>query len=334
MRKEATIKDIAFELGKSPSTVSRALQNHPRISKKTRDLVHQKALELKYVPNPAAKLLRANKTQTIGLLLPWLKEEFFSLLLTAIEDVVSSQGYHIIVCQSRDNLEREKKLTQSLLSHRIDGLIAAVSAETNHYGHFKQLEEHGIPTIFLDRTPRNYACNKVVNNSTSGATEAIRFLVARGVRNIGMINAPGNLQVAEERLNGYLEAILELGLQTRPQYIKSTNLTMEETEKCMAELASLPNPPQGILAFNDYVAMQAMNACRNLGIIPNKDILFVSFGNLPITAFMENPPLASVEQFAYEMGEKAARLLLKNIGDQKIGEPYDEVVINTELIVH
>ncbi len=329
-----TIKQIAKELGISASTVSRALRDNPRISKATTKKVKELAEKWHYVPNPAAKLLKNNRTYTIGVLLPFLKEEFFSMAISGIEDTLMPKNYHVMVSQSRDSLEREKMMVNSFLASRIDGLIASVSAETNHYGHFKRLEEYGIPVIFFDRVPRNYESHKIKSNVTYGAIETMRFLADKGIKRIGLINGPGNLEVSEERLNGYLEATMKFGLKTSQKYIKSTNLTKEETEKCMAEIAALDELPQAILTFNDYVALHAMSACRKLGLTPNKDILFVSFANLPITSFLENPPVASVEQFATKMGEEAADLLLQCIENKNQMFDYKQIMVDTELRIH
>lgn len=330
----ATLKLIAEQLKISASTVSRALNDHPRISRETKEKVKELARKLHYVPNPAAMLLKRNKTYTIGVLLPFLKEEFFSLAISAIEDTLMPENYHVLISQSRDNLDREKKMIESFIASRIDGLIASVSAETNHYGHFKILEEYGIPVVFFDRVPRNIKCHKVRNSVTQGAKEALRFLVGRGVSKIGLINGPGNLEVSGERLNGYLEAAMELGIEVRQHYIKSGNLTREETEQCMLELLALKDRPEAVLTFNDYVALYAMSACRKAGVEPNKDILFVSFANLPITNFLENPPIASVEQFASKMGQEAAQLLLNCLREDHPITDYKELIIDTELHIH
>lgn len=332
-RTNVTIKTIAKELGISASTVSRALHDHPKIGQKTKDRVKGLAETLNYVRNPAAMLLKKNKTMNIGVLLPFLKEEFFSIIISAIEDVVIPKDYHVMISQSRDSFEREKKMLDAFISTRVDGLIASVSAETNHYGHFKLLEAYGIPVVFFDRVPRNFEAHKVRSSVMSGAVEAIQFLVNKGVKRIALINGPGNLEVSDERLNGYLESISRFGLETSPKYIKSTDFTREETEKEMKELLCLEVPPEAVLTFNDYVALHAMSSCRREGITPNKDIMFVSFANLPITSLLENPPIASVEQFAYEMGEKSAKLLLKCI-DSDADLPYEEIVLNTELRIH
>jgi DNA-binding LacI/PurR family transcriptional regulator len=334
-RHQATIKEIAQELGISISTVSRALQNNTRIGLRTRERVWETAKLMHYVPNPAALLLKKNKTSTIGVVLPYLQEEFFSVAITGIEDIALEKGYNVVVSQSRDKFEREANALKSFLNSRVDGVIASVAAETNNYSHYKELESYGTPLVFFDRVPRNLEANKVRCSVTEGAFEAVEFLVNRGIKKIALLNGPSNLEVCDERLNGYLLAIKKFKLDTSPSYIKSTDLSKEDTIEKMLELLSLKEKPEAILTFNDYVALYAMQVCKQKNIVPNKDISFVSFANLPIMYYMENPPLASVEQFAYNMGLKSAELLI-NIIENPSEEmpPYQEIILGTKLMVH
>ena len=334
-KSQVTIKQIAQELGVSISTVSRALQNHPRIGLRTKEQVFAVAKKLNYVPNPAAILLKKNRTSTIGVVLPQLAEEFFSQAITGIEDVISEKGYNVVISQSRDSLERENRAIKSFISSRVDGVIASISAETTQYYQFRELENYGVPIVFFDRVPKDVRVNKVRGNIVEAAFESIAFLEARGVRRIAILNGPASLEICDERLMGYWNALKQLGLPVVQQYIKSTDLSREDTCKKMDELLGMKEPPEAVLCFNDYVALYAMQQCKHRGIVPNKDISFVSFANLPITAYLDNPPLASVEQFAYQMGEKAAQLLLQIIDapDDAPLEPQD-IVIDTKLIVH
>ncbi|PAC31020.1 LacI family DNA-binding transcriptional regulator [Flectobacillus sp. BAB-3569] len=172
---QVTIKHIAQALNISISTVSRALQNHPRIGLRTKEKVFEMAQRLNYVPNPAAILLKKNKTYTIGVVLPHLQEEFFSQAITAIEDVISAENYNVVVSQSRDKLERENRAIKSFISSRVDGVIASISAETTQYYQFRELEKYGIPIVFFDRAPKDVAVNKVRGNIADAAFEVIDF---------------------------------------------------------------------------------------------------------------------------------------------------------------
>jgi len=331
---QVTIKHIAQALNISISTVSRALQNHPRIGLRTKEKVFEMAQKLNYVPNPAAILLKKNKTYTIGVVLPHLQEEFFSQAITAIEDVISAENYNVVVSQSRDKLERENRAIKSFISSRVDGVIASISAETTQYYQFRELENYGIPIVFFDRAPKDVAVNKVRGNIADAAFEVIDFLAKKGIKKVAILNGPASLEISDERLMGYWGAMKKFNLPIIQNYIKSTDLSKEDTTKKMIELLNGDELPEAVFCFNDYVALYAMQACKQKGLVPNKDIMFVSFANLPITTYLDNPPLASVEQFAYQMGEKAAQLLLKIIHAEKETLDPEDIVVNTKLIIH
>ncbi len=330
----STIKEIAQALNVSVSTVSRALHNHPRIGLRTRQRVQDMARQMHYIPNSAAQLLRKHRTLTIGVLLPFLKEEFFSLAITGIEDVITPKDYNVIVSQSRNCFDREVKAIQSFLRSRVDGVIASISAETTDYAHFQKLQDYGIPLVFFDRVPRDFPAHRVRSEVVAGALAAMHYLLQRGFTEIALLNGPTNLEVSQERLTGYQTAIAEYKLVVQPDFIKSVDLSQADTWAKMAELCRLPNRPQAVVAFNDYTALHAMQWCKQNGIVPNQDIVFVSFANLPVTDFIDNPPVASVEQFAYQMGEKAAELLMALLEKEVVLEVEPrEIMIETRLVV-
>ncbi len=332
---KATIKELAAALDVSISTVSRALQGDPRIGLRTRMRVQEMAQKMHYTPNPAAVLLRKKQTLTIGVLVPWFREEFFSLAITGMEDVLIPQHFHPIISQSRDQLAREKMAIQSFITSRVDGVIASLAAETASYEHLEALRDAGIPIVFFDRVPRRFPAHQVRGNVMAGVQEAVAFLVGRGVSRLALLNGPLTLDVARERLEGFQAAARQFGLDVPPGYIKYSNLSAEQTRARMLEILRAPLRPEAVLAFNDYVALDAMQVCKQQGIVPNKDIFFVSFANLPVTAYLDNPPLASVEQFAVEMGEEAARLMLSVVADEAPDTGnYLEVVLDTKLVVH
>ena len=333
---QATIKEIAQALAVSISTVSRALQNDPRIGIRTRMRVKDLAEKLHYVPNLAAKLLRKHRTYTIGVVLPQLQEEFFSMAITGIEDALADTGYSVIIAQSRDKFLREEKVLRSFLSTRVDGVIASISAETVDYHHFSELNEFGIPIIFFDRVPKNFPAHKVRSNVEEGVGLVMDYLTGKGFTQIALLNGPSSLEISQERLSGYVDALKKSGTPIDECLIKFTDFTKEDVAVKMEELCfGNGGHPQAILAFNDYVALHAMKWCQQHGLKPNVDILFVSFANLPITNYLENPPAASIEQFAYKMGLNAAQILLEvlqHTGPEKM--EYREVVLPTRLVVH
>lgn len=333
-KKNVTIKTIARELGVSISTVSRALKNNPRIGINTRRRVIKTAERLNYIPNPIALNLQRSRTNTLGLVVPTLEEEFFSHIVSGVERVASENGFHIIINQSKDCMVTEKEILQSYISAKVDGILISIAADTHDYSHFVKVQNLGIPLVFYDRVPRNFPANKVMSEVVNGAKDAITFLHHQNKRKIALLNGPSNLQVSDDRLNGYLEAIKSLGLDTSPQYIKTTNLSRQDTTLKMEELINMKeNRPDAVICFNDYVALHAIRACMEHSVVPNRDISFVSFANIGISEFIENKPLASVEQYPDRLGTESARLLLEDIETEE-NTKFREIFVETRLVIH
>ncbi|RAJ92573.1 LacI family transcriptional regulator [Larkinella arboricola] len=327
-----TMKEIARQLGVTVSTVSRALQNHPSIGLRTRERVHELAKRLDYVPNPTAINLKRRRTHNIGVVLPFLTEQFFSTAISAIEDVAISKGYSVVVMQSRNDYERERLVVGNLVKHGVDGIIVSLASETQNNSHFLEVNKHGIPIVFFDRVARNLPNSCVYVDVTAGAIEAVEFLLSLGLSRIALLNGPGTLQATDERLKGYVTVMNRHGIPINRAYVRSVNLSKEDTAKKMGELLDLPEPPQAVLAFNDYVALDAMQVCRQRGLAINQDIYFGSFSNLPFCSYLEHPPIASIEQFPHEMGTKAIQLLIAGIENPE-HFTREEVVIPHKLIV-
>lgn len=335
-----TIKEIAKQLNVSVSTVSRALHDHPGIGIRTRLRVQQLARELDYEPNQTAIFFKQRKTFTIGVVIPNLKEEFFSEAVNGIEDVATRHKYSVLISQSKDDVERERRIVTTMKNNRVDGIIASLSANTTSYEHFAVLKKYGIPLVFFDRVPTIPGFNKVYSNMNSGTREAIEFLIEKGHRRIGVLNGPEKMQSSRERTETYKQVLIKKRLKIDLGLVANTDLSRDGTDKAMQHLLTQRPRPTAILVINDYIALDAMQYARGQKLKINKDICFVSYANLPITSYLETPPMASVEQYPYRQGAKAAEILL-NIRDEidKNGKPaepetMEDVVINGQLIVH
>lgn len=334
MKSEINIKSIAEALSVSISTVSRALQNNPKIGLKTRELVLEKAKELKYVPNPASMFLKGKKMFVIGIIVPALDEEFFTKVINTVEDFFEKQGYQVFVFQTRNDMKRQDNALELMLKYRVDGLLVSLAGNTTDYSKFKKVEDFGIPVVFFDRVPRSYKSHKIKCDIQKGAVDAIGFLKDLNCKRIALINGPSNLDASDERLNGYLLGLQTNNIRSSQSLIKSCDLTKQSAMAVMEEFLSQENVPDAIFGFNDYVALYAMLVCKKRGIVPNQEIKFVSYGNLPITSLMSNPPLASVEQFPDKTGMEAAQLLLSIIDNKVEIDDYREMIIETKLVVH
>jgi len=334
-QKPVTIKEIAQRLNVSVSTISRALHDHPSIGLEMRRQVQKLAKELKYEPNQAAISFKQGKTFTIGVILPNLREEFFSIAINGIEDVATKNKYTVLIGQSHDDTEREKLITESMRKHRIDGLIVSLSKNTVSFEHFEQLKEQGIPVVFFDRVPDMEDAYTVSCNLKNSSMKLVDWLVNRGLTTIGFIKGPDTMRPSEERLEGYFDGLKKNGLQVNNSYVVQTDLSQKKTQEAVRQLLSLKNRPAAIIAFNDYVALDAIKFTRSNGLKINTDIFFVSYANLPVTSYLDDPPIASVEQFPYQQAEKATDILFQLI-DAKEGRDDIErkVVLESKVIVN
>ena len=326
------MKSIAHQLGVTVSTVSRALQNHPRIGLRTRERVHELAEQWGYVPNPTAINLKRKRTFNIGVVLPFLTEQFFSMAISGIEDAATDAGYSVLVMQSRNDYERERVAIDTFIRHGVDGILVSLASETHNNDHFLRVNSHGLPIVFFDRVARNLPNSCVYADLTAVTTQAMAFLFARGYERIALLNGPVTLEATDERLTGYLTALTNRDRTTERTYVKSLDLTKADTRRAMNELLDLPQPPQAVLAFHDYIALDAMQTCRERGLVINQDIFFVSYSNLSFCAYLEQPPIASIEQFPYEMGHKAAEFMISAVSDPAATERQINVIQPTLLI--
>lgn len=333
--KPTTIKEIAKILKVSVSTVSRALNDHPSIGLTTKMRVKKLAAELNYEPNQKAIQFLHGKSFIIGVVLPELSESFFSAAISGIEDVAYKRNYTVLLAQSHDDAEKEKLLVTKMKTQRVDGLLVSVSKTTSTYEHFDIFRKLNIPVVFFDRIPPIKDIHYVSSNLESGTFDAVNFLLKRGHRTIGMINGPDTLVASHERKEGYMRAMTSNRLKFDPSLIIDCDLSEEGTVEAMNTVLTHRRKPSAIVTFNDYVALFAMRYAKSLGL---QDIDFVSYANLPIINYMDHTPIASVEQFPYKQGKKAADILIDLINKPRnevnTEHAYYNVVVESELIIN
>jgi len=335
-----TIKQIARQLNISISTVSRALHDHPNIGLRTRMRVKELAQQLHYEPNQTAIFFQQGKTFTIGVILPELSEAFFSSAISGIEDAAHKANYTVLMGQSHDSVDKEKQLIDTMKKHRVDGLLISISKNTNTYEHFEALQRYNIPIVYFDRIPRIPNIHYVTCNMINGTVQAINFLFKKGHRVIGMINGPEQLPACKERLEGYIQAMTKSRLKYDPSLVLNCDLTKESVCSATEQLLNGKRRPTAIVTFNDYVALDAVQQARKMNLEINKDVCFVSYANLPMSHYTAFPPLASVEQFPYQQGEKATETLIELL-QPKTGDDTDitnaafhKIMLESQLIIH
>lgn len=328
---QITIKDIARILGISPSTVSRALKDHPDINSDTKKAVNELAGKLKYQPNAVALSLKNSRSNTIGIIIPEIVHYFFSSVISGIEDVASQKGYTVIICQSNESFDREVANAKALLSHRVDGILISISKETQTFDHFVNLQEGGIPLVFFDRVAPGINADQVIIDDVEAAYRATRHLIEAGCKRIAHFAGPQNLLIGQHRLQGYLDAHKEAGLPVDQSLIIEAD-TYEKARNTVGRLIDTGAIFDGIFAVNDMTAIGAMQTIQKRGYNVPQQIAVVGFSDGYLSGITD-PHLSSVDQHGYEMGTTAAEMLFHRILSSE-GEYIPEVkTLNADLIV-
>jgi len=330
--KPKTLSDIAKELNLSPSTVSRALNNHPDINQNTKELVNNLAREIGFMPNPIARSLRKNSTSTIGVIVPEIKHDFFASAISGIEEIAYHSGYTIIVCQSNESYEREVINTKALINHRVAGMIVSISQATQNGEHFNELIRRGIPLIFFDRVCRDVNAGKVIIDDKKSAYNAVSYLIDKGYKRIAHFAGPETLEICSLRQSGYFEACRDANLGLGESLIFYGGLHENDGYASMEKILKENIHIDSIFAVNDPVAVGAFQKIREAGLKIPDDIGIIGFSNNNITNLVD-PPLTTVNQPSFEMGKKAAEMLLgiiNNPGGKN--EPVTQI-LDAELII-
>jgi LacI family transcriptional regulator len=329
--KKKTIHDIAAELGITASTVSRALNNNPRISKSTREKVQKLARELNYQPNKLAASLRNGRGKSIGVIVPRINRSFFSNAISGIESITNPAGYTLMICQSNEDLSTEEKALQSLLNNRVDGIIMSISANTRNGLHIQKAIDEGIHVVQFDRVCKELPVSKVVNDNFDGAYRLTKHLLSKGYKKIYHFSGPLHINVYQERFAGYEKAMQEAGISLTKEMHYENVLTRVQGGELALDLEKQKKMPEAILCTSDFSALGALIALRDLNNGASSEVEIVGFGNEPFTELME-PGMTSVEQFSVEMGMEAARLLIDSVENKQAANKPKEIIINTKLI--
>lgn len=332
-KSRTTITEIARELNISPSTVSRALNNHPAISAKTHDAVIELARKLNYQPNLLALSLLRKRTNTIGVIVPEITSYFFSSVISGIQDLLHPLGVNMIIGQSNESYEEEKSIVRTFTSIRVDGFLISPSSETKDFEHLKFLNESNIPLVIFDRDCEGVEVDKVFVDEYKGAFQAVEHLIKSGCRKIAHIAGPESLSTAKHRLRAYKDALSMHHIPIQNEYIvESLGFAPEHGIEPTKKLLALPNPPDAIFTINDGVAIGAMFVLKEAGIVIPDEISIIGFDDDPHSCYFK-PSLSTVWQPTYELGMLAARILMKRVNTNndlsklRIEKLYPELIV-------
>lgn len=324
-----TLKDIAKALNISTSTVSRALRDSYEINEKTKKIVAEYAKKVNYRPNPIALSLKENKSRAIGVIVPEIANNFFSQAINGIEDEAYSRGYHVVICQSHESVEREKENLRDLFARKVDGILISLSGNTTNIEHILEYGQGNFAVVFFDRVPVEAGFHKVVADNFSGAFAATEYLIKQGKKRIAHITSPLILSITKERLEGYKKALETHGIPIDEQLIRHCGFDPEEAKATINEFIEIQKP-DAFFTCSDRLALHCYEAYQNRqGEIP-EGTPFFGFTNLNVSHLF-SPKLSTVVQPAYEMGCRSAKILLDQLESKRKILDFETITLETYL---
>lgn len=333
MKAKATLKQIAKELNVSVSTVSKALNDSPEISEQTKTKIKEYAKLKNYKPNVIGLNLKNRKTKTIGVIIPNILNSFFAKVFSGIEKVADAKGYNVIMCISNESLEKEAHTLEMLSNGTIDGFILSVSEEAqkqNNYDHFKEIINDGTPIVMFDRIAEGIDCDKVVVDDFDSALDSTQRLIDLGCKNIALLSSVDNLSVGKLRFEGYLKALEKNKIPVNSNLIVRTD--SEEDMKVQMEEVFANNTIDGIFALEENDSVAALRMGLKKGYKIPEELCIIGFADGILASRRLSPSLTTVSQHGIEIGEEAAKLLIKRLEDDSEEEPpYETKVIKTVL---
>ena len=335
MYEAITIKDIGKALGLSTSTVSRALRGSYEISSETKKLVLEYAEKINYRPNPVALSLKGRKNRSIGVIVTEIANNFFSQAINGIESIAYNRGYHIIISQSHESVERENVNINHLASRSVDGLLVSLSSETKDLSNLMDLHEKGLPIVFFDRITDEINTFKVIVDNEQAAHDATTHLIKKGHTRIAHITSAQNLSITRERLEGYKKALAENNIAFNEKYVHYCShggMIQQEIEDALKKMWALKQKPDAVVAASDRITTGFLLAMKKMNLKAPDHIAVVGFTNTNVPEIF-NPPLTTVRQPAFEMGQVATELLIKIIESKRPITEFETRVLTTELTV-
>lgn len=315
--KRFTIKDIAKALDITPSTVSRALKDHPDVSEKTRQRVKEVAAELNYRPNTLAINFRKRNSGLIALVLPDLNTFFFPSVIKAIQEATKAAGYHLIILQSDNTLQSEKQSIDFCQQVAVDGLILCISQETSNLKHLSSLFRQNIPIVFIDEVIKADHCITVGLDDFQAGYKVGHYLLQKGHERIAVILGNAQLNLTQERLQGCRSAFREANQNIESSLIANANTPREASEVFHDLWKNTAKKPTAVFVMTDELLVGVMPVVQELGIIVPDQLAMICISDGEAPSYF-HPPITHLLHDGTLVGETAIQTLFELLqGERK-----------------
>jgi LacI family transcriptional regulator len=308
----ATVKDVASLAGVSTATVSRVLNGHPRVAEATRLRVARAMEQLRYHPNRVARSLRVQTSQTIGVIIPDIQNNFFVSAVRGIEDVAIARNHILLLCNTDDSLSREVSYVDVLLAEGVAGLIICASDGERSCVAVQRAIDQGVPVVALDRELHGLNVDTVLTDNITAGRMAAEYLIERGHSRIGLIAGPDYLTPGKERREGYEQALGAHGMAMETTLVKVTDFRLGQGHKALQALLELPDPPAALLVCSGAMTVEVLRELTTRGLHVPQDIDLVAFDDTVVSNCL-CPPIPLIVQSTYELGQTAAHLLFERM---------------------
>jgi DNA-binding LacI/PurR family transcriptional regulator len=328
-----TIKEVADLAGVAVGTVSHVINGSVPVSEPLRRKVHEAIRELDYHPNHVARSLKTSKTRTLGIIVPDMTISFFPQIIRGAETAARERGYSLIAVNSDEDGERQRELLSLLRSQRVEGVLLVIAAAPTPVNQISRMISAGMRLVCLDRIPDRVPVDSVSVEDASAAELGVDHLIAMGHRRIAIVTGPQTLKNERQRLLGYKQSMQRAGLVPDPELIWTGNNRPEDVGvMCRERLQDGAARPDAIFATNGPTGLGVLRAFRDCGIGTPEDIGFVTFDELTVDDLFK-PAITTVVQPAYDIGYRAAQILLERIEEAASGEDSVTVQLPAKLLV-
>jgi LacI family transcriptional regulator len=324
-----TMRDVAALVGVSIKTVSNVVNQRPYVSAELRAKVLEAIATLDYRPNRTAQALRTRKARSLAAIVPDIQNSFFTSVIRGIEDAAYQAGYMLFLCDSEDNLEREEQSIDIFSGDTVAGVILCTSNESRLERQINVLRMGNIPVVLLERVGDLLEVDSVVAENAQGSYAAVQHLVAAGHQRIAVIGGPDYYTPGRERLEGYLQGLQDHGVSSDETLIRRTDFTVGAAQRATAELLDLATPPSAILVCSGLMALGSVQVIRDRGLHMPAEVALIIFDD-PEWSKVIDPPITTIAQPAYAMGQAAAELLLQRL--QQPDNPPQRICLSPTLV--
>jgi LacI family transcriptional regulator/LacI family repressor for deo operon, udp, cdd, tsx, nupC, and nupG len=312
-----SIYDIAKKANVAPSTVSRALQDHPRIGVKTRERIKAIASEMDYVPSTVAKSLHANRTWTIGLVLATIADPFMGRVVEGVEHAAIEAGFNVFLSTSQNDRQRELAVIDVFQQRRVDGVIVIASHLFPRYAHLS--DRNHTPIVVINEQEPGANMHFVAVDDMHGARLAVDHLLSLGHRRIGYVGITNRPKSNQHRLKGYEDTLQAAGIPLEPALVFGSEAIEDHAKRGEASVeALLAAGATAIFCYNDATAMGVLACCYQRGILVPRDLSVIGFDDIDMAAYTI-PPLTTIRQPRFELGEQAMRIMLDLLDEREAG---------------